>query len=207
MIIRPEHGHLKPTLSAHLVMCCPAPWTYTFKRRILHLVITDSVPRATERGHITQGESPVPTRQNGRAEERPVSRADLHVHPLQTSTDIQSHTRTQTALLGTLDGNNWANQLNLCRDAVQTVLKSPAWKKIMRRCVSCFRFDAWPQWEPRGRWYSVLKRIVHILNRLCSTTVVYMWIWDFSLIPYHVSLSFSWEIVIILYVILHKARL
>lgn len=94
-----------------LMMCCPALWTYKFKRRILHLVITDSVPRATEGGGShNSGESPALTRQNDRAEERPDSRADLLVHPLQARTDTHTHRRTnrhrntrvctQTRLLG-----------------------------------------------------------------------------------------------------------
>lgn len=139
--------------------CCPALWTYKFKRRILHLVITDSVPRATARGSHNSGESPVLTRQNDRAEERPDSRADLLVHSLQprtkthTQTDKQAqhcvcvsvcvcrHTHTDAA--GPLYENNWANQFILGRDFFQTVwvvTQSTAWRENNEKFLTCLNW-------------------------------------------------------------------
>lgn len=43
-----------------LMMCCPALWTYKFKRRILHLELWRG-------GSHNSGESPILTRQNDRA--------------------------------------------------------------------------------------------------------------------------------------------
>lgn len=121
-------------LLLRLMMWCPALWTYKFKRRLLHLVITDSVPRATEGGGShNSGESLLLTRQNDRAEERPDSRTDLLIQP---SPNQSWHTHTQkhthTPLLGPLHENNWGNQFNLHRDLFQTVgvvSQSTAWRR------------------------------------------------------------------------------
>lgn len=87
-------------------------------------------------GSHNSGESPVLTRQNDRAEERPDSRADLLVHSLQTRTGTHTHRWTNrhihTDSAGALCENNWENQFNLGRDfflTVWVVSQSTAWRK------------------------------------------------------------------------------